>query len=467
MFQLYNSLTRRKEPFAPADGETVTMYTCGPTVYDYAHVGNMRSFLLYDLLHRVLKHEGWKVAHVWNVTDVDDKIIGAALERGVSVQEQAAPFEQAFFEDLATLNIDVSEVQFPRATECIPDMVRLVERLIERGHAYEKDGSVYFDISSFKGYGKLSGVEAQSGARRREFGRLDQDTYDKDDVQDFALWKARKEGEPGWESPWGLGRPGWHIECSAMTLKLLGETIDLHAGGVDLLFPHHENEIAQSEAATGKPFVRFWVHGEHLLVEGQKMSKSLGNFYTIRDLLEQGYSPPAIRLALMGAHYRRQLNFTQEGLRRAEQTLRGVRDFVHRVRQTTSKVPDERLAEAVAEAREKFEAALDDDLNIPGATAQVFELQKAADIALAQGRVTRAQAEEVEGTLEEFDRVLGLQLVPAVEILDEDVERLIEERQAARAERDFARADAIRDELAAQGIVLEDTPAGVRWRRGE
>ena len=464
--RIYNSLTRTQEEFAPADGQTATIYTCGPTVYDFAHIGNMRSFLLYDLLHRVLEHRGWQVKHAMNITDVDDKIIAAAQERGVSIQEQARPYEEAFLEDLAALNIGTDDVTMPRATEWIDAMLELTATLVEKGHAYEADGSVYYDLDSFREYGKLSGVDPRGDARRREFGRLEADTYGKDDVQDFALWKAAKEGEPSWDSPWGPGRPGWSIECSAMAIGLLGETIDMHLGGVDLKFPHHENEIAQSEAATGKPFARFWVHGEHLLVEGTKMSKSLGNYYTLRDLLERGYDPIAIRLALMGAHYRRQLNFTLEGMEQAARALQGIRDFVQRARQGPESVANTgKLDEAVGAAQKRFDTALDDDVNIPAATAQVFELIKAANIALDHSEAGPGDLAQVLAALEGFDEVLGLDLVPAAEELEERVERLIQERIDARAAKDFARADAIRDELAAEGIALEDTPTGTRWRR--
>jgi cysteinyl-tRNA synthetase len=465
VLNLYNTLTRRQEPFEPADGQTVTMYTCGPTVYDFAHIGNMRSFVLYDLVHRVFRHRGWGVRHVMNITDVDDKIIAAAEKHGISIQEHARPFEEAFREDLATLNIETSDVIMPRATEWIPQMVELIERLVEKKHAYVSEGSVYFDIDSFAGYGRLSGVDPRSQARRREFGRLEADAYDRDDVQDFALWKHAKEGEPAWASPWGPGRPGWHIECSAMAGRLLGETIDVHMGGVDLQFPHHENEIAQTEAATGKPLARFWIHGEHLLIDGAKMAKSAGNYRTLRDLLAEGHDPMAIRLALMSAHYRRQLSFSLDGLAQATRALQGVRDFVQRARQAPATAATGELQGAGATARERFEAALEDDLNWPAATAQVFELIKAADVAADRGGAGAEDLAEVLACLQAFDEVLGLRLVSAAEVLDEEIERLIEQRRQARAARDFARSDAIRQELETQGILLEDTPGGTRWRR--
>ncbi len=462
--KLYNTMTRRLEDFEPMDGHTVKMYTCGPTVYDVAHIGNLRTFLASDLLVRTFEYLGWQVRSVMNITDVDDKTIAGAKARGVSLQEYTRYYEKLFFEDLETLRIRRATVH-PRATEHIPQMIELIQKLIDRGHAYVREGSVYFDISSFPQYGRLSGISAQQTAAAQLYSRLDADEYDRDDIRDFALWKAAKPGEPSWDSPWGPGRPGWHIECSVMSMQYLGETLDVHMGGVDLIFPHHENEIAQSEAATGKQFVRFWVHVEHLIVEGQKMSKSLGNFYTLRDLLAQGYEPMAVRYLLMGAHYRKQLNFTLDGLRQATTAVFRIWDFMDRLAELTK--PGELSAELdgeVAEAERQFREALEDDMNIPHAMAAVFELANRVNPALARGQLTAADADRVLNFFEQADRVLAF-LAHDKGVLDADVERLIKEREEARKAKDYAKADAIRDELRRRGIILEDTPQGTRWRR--
>jgi len=462
LLRLHNTLTRRVDPFEPADGKTVRMYTCGPTVYDYAHIGNFRTFLFEDLLRRYLKYKGYEVLHVMNITDVDDKTIAGAKKAGKTLREYTEIYEKAFFEDLETLNIERPEV-CPRATEHIDDMLELIRRLEEKGHTYIRDGSVYYRISTFKDYGKLSGVDL-SAAPAAAYG--DSDEYSKEDVRDFALWKAAKEGEPSWDSPYGPGRPGWHIECSAMSMKYLGETFDIHAGGVDLIFPHHENEIAQSEGATGKPFARFWVHGEHLLVNNQKMSKSLGNFYTLRDLLEMGYDPKAIRmLILQSAHYRHQLNFTLDALDHAGPALKRLHDFLDRIQEIKLVAPDNsELSDAVKQTRRKFEESMDDDLNAPAAIGHMFELVKLTNTLIDEGAASRKNLKEVYVLLMDFDRVLGF-LAHEKEMLDEDVQALIDERTQARADKNFARADEIRKQLAAQGIILEDTPEGTRWRR--
>jgi cysteinyl-tRNA synthetase len=462
VLRLYNTLTRKTEPFEPADGKTVRMYTCGPTVYDYAHIGNFRTFLFEDLLRRYLRYKGYGILHVMNITDVDDKTIAGAKRTGKTLREYTDTYEQAFFEDLAALNIERPEI-CPRATEHIPEMLELIRRLESRGHTYVTDGSVYFRLSTFQRYGRLSGIEPagmQAGVRGES------DEYSKDDVRDFALWKAAKEGEPSWDSPWGPGRPGWHIECSAMSMKYLGETFDIHAGGVDLVFPHHENEVAQSEAATGKPFARFWVHGEHLLVNNEKMSKSLGNYFTLRDLLAKGYDPQAIRfLILQSAHYRHQLNFTLEALDHAGPALRRLHDFLDRLQELQPTAPDnQELSEAVRQTRRKFEEAMDDDLNAPAAIGHIFELVRLTNTCIDENAASKRNLQEVHDLLMDFDRVLGF-LAHEKGLLDEEVQALIDERAAARKAKDFARADAIRDQLAKQGIILEDTPAGVRWRR--
>lgn len=461
--KVFNSLTRRKEDLVPLQDNLVTMYACGPTVYDFPHIGNLRTFLFGDLLVRALRHKGFAVRNVMNVTDVDDKTIARSTREGVSLGEYTQRYTDYFFEDLQTLRIQPAWA-YPRATEYISQMLGIVEALMDGGHAYVREGSVYFDLSSFSKYGRLSGVQVgQSEAS--DYGRLDADEYDRDSVEDFVLWKAAKEGEPSWESPWGPGRPGWHIECSAMSMELLGRTIDIHVGGIDLLFPHHENEIAQSEAATGEPFVKTWMHAEHLLVDGQKMSKSLGNFYTLRDLLGQGCEAMAIRHQLMTAHYRHQLNFTLEGIEQSAQALGRLWDFVDRLNEAALRgAHNEALSATVAQATADFEAALDDDLNIPGAMATVFEVVKVANPLLTAGDLDDANRAEIAAFFASADEVLGF-IAHEKGVLDEDIEALIAERTEARKAKNFARSDEIRDQLLAQGIVLEDGPQGTRWRR--
>jgi len=465
MFRLFNSLTRKKEPFEPADGKTVLIYTCGPTVYGPPHIGNYRTFVFEDVLCRALRYKGWNVKQVMNITDVDDKTIRDSAAQGLTLQDFTRQYEQVFFEDLATLRVAQATV-YPRATEHIPEMIDITQKLLERGHAYEVEGNVYFRIASFPGYGKLSGVRpTDTDARSRDFSRLESDEYEKEDVQDFALWKAAKPGEPTWDSPWGPGRPGWSIECSAMAMKHLGVTLDIHTGGIDNLFPHHENEIAQSEGATGQPFSRFWMHAEHLLVGGQKMAKSAGNFYTLRDLLERGYEPMAIRHQYLSAHYRSQHNFTLEGLDQSAQAIHRLWDFTDRLADLAPQTQDAgALSDEIARCREGFDEAIDDDLNVPGAMGKVFELMRSANIAMEAGALSTADVAATQAFLDQADTVLGI-IAHEREMLDADIERLIGERAEARKSRDFARADQIRDDLAAAGILLEDSAEGTRWRR--
>lgn len=464
MLRIYNTQTRRKEQFEPLQEGLVTLYSCGPTVYDFPHIGNLRTFLISDLLVRTLKRAGYDVHNVMNITDVDDKTIAGADREGVSLSEYTQQYTDYFFEDLATLRIEPAW-KYPRATEHIRQMLDVVSTLVEKGHAYEHEGSVYFDISSYHRYGKLSGVVPDESASR-QFGRLDSDEYEREDVRDFVLWKAAREGEPSWDSPWGPGRPGWHIECTAMSIEYLGETLDIHLGGVDLIFPHHENEIAQSESATGQQFARYWIHPEHLIVEGEKMSKSKGNFFTLRDLLEQGYDPVAIRHLLMSAHYRRQLNFTLQGLEQSQQALRGLWDFADRLEEVPPGTDGEDLSDQVEAAREKFDAALYDDLNVPGAMAAVFELVRRVNPVLADANVSRVGAEKTLEFLRDADTVLGI-IEHERGSVDEEIEALMAERERAREDGDYDRADEIRDRLLEQGIVIEDTPSGPRWRRAE
>jgi len=463
MLKLKNTLTRAQEEFKPLDGNTVRMYACGPTVYDYGHIGNFRTFVAVDVLRRYLKYLGYDVLHVMNITDVDDKIIRNVLESGKTLEEYTEFYTQEFLKDCGALNIEEPE-EMPRATGHIPEMIDLMGKLAEAKHTYSSDGSLYYSIGTFPGYGKLSGLKLEgniSGAR------VDVDEYEKADARDFVLWKEPKEqGEPRWPSPFGEGRPGWHLECSAMSMKYLGESFDIHCGGVDLIFPHHENEIAQSEGATGKPFVRFWVHAEFLLVEGEKMSKSKGNFYTIRDLLDKGHSSDAIRYLLLSVPYRTQLNFTLEGLRSAASSLERLRNFRLRVNDFGEQPGSHRrVQESVSTARDGFERGMNDDLNTSEALASIFELVRYVNIAIDANEFGSDDRGSVLEFLNRVDSVLGVLGEEQQQMLAPEIEALIEERNSARRNRDFARADQIREELASKGIVLEDTPQGTKWKR--
>ena len=463
-FKLYNSLTRRVEPFAPADGETVRMYSCGPTVYNYVHIGNLRTFAFQDLLRRHLKQCGWKLRHVMNVTDVEDKIIANAKREGVPIAAFTEKYVDAFFDDCRTLRLERPET-VPAATAHIPEMIQLVQRIEHAGHTYRNNGSTYFRIASWKEYGKLSRLDV-SGIKPG--ARVDADEYAKDDARDFVLWKAARDGEPCWQSPYGPGRPGWHLECSAMAMAYLGESFDIHTGGVDLQFPHHENEIAQSESATGRQFARFWVHAAHLLVDGQKMAKSLGNFYTLRDLIERGYSEDAIRYLLISTPYRKQLNFTFDGLRGAAAAIARLRNFARRLDEEFRCQDSEECVVAVAKARRNFVAGLDDDLNTASAAGAVFEYVRLANSAMDRGAFGPGNAAAGRALLKAFDSIFDV-LEPAAtpRVPVEEIEALIGERAAARKGRDFARADAIRDGLADRGVMLRDTPAGTDWHYSE
>jgi cysteinyl-tRNA synthetase len=463
MLKLRNTLTGQLEEFTPLDGDTVRMYACGLTVYDYGHIGNFRTFVSVDVLRRYLKYKGYRLIQVMNYTDVDDNTINRAQREGVSLRELTERYIRAFLEDMKTLNLEQPEIM-PRATEHIPEMVELVKRLDANGHTYSADGSIYYRISTFPSYGKLSRINLAGNIAG---ARIDADKYEKEDARDFVLWKAPKEAhEARWETEIGVGRPGWHLECSAMSMKYLGETFDIHCGGVDLVFPHHENEIAQSEGATGKPFVRYWLHTEFLQVEGEKMSKSLGNFYTLRDLMREGFNPLAIRYALLSVPYRKQLNFTFEGLRAAESTLQSLRDFRWAVRQAQCEPGSHpAVAEAIKKAREDFAAGLDDDLNTAQALAAVHTLVREVNIVLSQGGLREDDRREVLRWLDRFDTVLGVLGEEQIEMLDSEIEALLKEREQARATRNFARADEIRNLLTARGIILEDTKQGTRWKR--
>ena len=460
--RFHNTRTRKKEVFEPRNSGAVGLYTCGPTVYDFAHIGNFRAYVWEDLLRRTLEATGYKVHHVMNLTDVDDKTILNSAKAGVSLEEYTRKYIDGFFADMKALNV-LPAHEYPRATQHVEEMVALVERLREKGHTYESQGSIYFRIDTFPSYGALSGVDPST---IRSGESVDSDEYEKEDVRDFVLWKAAKSGEPSWNTRLGVGRPGWHLECSAMSMKYLGESFDIHTGGADNIFPHHENEIAQSEAATDVRFVNYWLHCAHLIVDGKKMSKSEGNYHTLRDLLERGHSARAIRYLLLSAHYRKQLNFTMEGIEQASVAVGRLDDFRDRVaREQVPEGSNEQLRQRIEAGRAQFHAALEDDLNSAGALGALFELLRDVNAAYDEEVVRTAEAEALQEFLQVVENVLGLGRREEV-LLDEDVEKLIEEREAARKDKDFARSDAIRDELKARGILLEDCPTGVRWKRG-
>jgi cysteinyl-tRNA synthetase len=461
--RLFNTLTQATEPFRPERPPEVHMYVCGLTVYARGHVGNFRSFVATDVLRRTLGYLGYRVVEVMNITDVDDRIIAQAQAAGRDLQSFTAPFVEAFFEDMARLRLERPE-HVPRATGHVPEMIDLIARLQARGHTYVAEGSVYFRIGSFPAYGRLSRLDT---AGIKDGARVDTDKYDKENARDFVLWKAKAE-EPAWaqwDAPFGRGRPGWHIECSAMSMKYLGETLDLHCGGEDLVFPHHENEIAQSECGTGRPFARHWMHVKHLLIENETMSKSKGNVFTIQDLVERGHSPEAVRYLLCASHYKSPLNFTFEALGGAKAALERVRGLVQRLGECEREGPPGPAAAAVADARGAFEAALCDDLNTPEALAAVHGLVNRANALLAEGALTGEGAREIAQQLGSMDRVFGVLLPAGADALSPAEQALYDERQEARKARDFTRADAARSRLEALGVVLEDTAKGTRWRR--
>ncbi len=465
MLRFRNTLTGELEPFEPIEEGRVRIYACGPTVWNFAHIGNFKTFVFYDVLRRYLRFRGYKVTEVMNVTDVDDRIVEQTIELKISIEELTTKYLDYFLEDMATLNIEKPEVM-PKATDHIPEMVALVEKLLANGMAYEAEGSIYFRISAFEPYGKLSGKKLEGNQAGRG-GRVDAQEYAKADVSDFVLWKAPKlEGERSWDSAIGAGRPGWHLECSAMSMKYLGETFDIHAGGEDLIFPHHENEIAQSEGATGKTFARYWLHSKFLNIENQKMSKRFGNFKTLRDLLENGVEPMAIRYLLLSAPYRTQLNFTADGLDAASASLERMRNFVRRVREAQS-APDGDGAGGAAAARmlEAFQAAMDDDLNTSVALAAVFSLVNEVNPMIDARKISDADREAILAAIERADGVLGVLALGEDESVPAEILELVAQRTEARRSRDFRLADEVRDRITAAGYVIEDSPDGTKVRK--
>jgi cysteinyl-tRNA synthetase len=465
MLRFRNTLSGRIEEFRPLREGEVRFYYCGPTVWDYGHIGNFRSNVAADILRRYLKFKGFKVTHVMNITDVEDRIIAKSQQAGLSIDDYTAKYIEALWEDFDALGCERPDI-VPRATRHIPEMVSLIEKLLATSHAYKSDGSIYYRIASFPEYGKLSKINF-AGNIAGASERVDTDKYEKEDARDFALWKEPASiTEPAWDTELGRGRPGWHIECSAMSMKYLGETFDIHAGGIDLVFPHHENEIAQSEGATGKQFVRYWIHFEHLKVEGETMSKSKGNYYTFRDIVAKGYSPAAIRYFLLSVPYNKQLNFTFDALAGAEKTVASLRDFRARLSEAKAEPGmNDALHEGALRALQEFEEGMDDDLNTSRALAVIHNLSREVNTALARKQMREDNKRELLALLARFDTVLNVFGNEQCEMLDTEVQALIDERQEARRRRDFGRADEIRDELARRGIVLEDTKDGVRWKR--
>ena len=468
---LHNTLSRSLEPFSPLEAGHVRIYTCGPTVYNRVHVGNLRTFVWEDVMCRTFRWLGYRTTQVMNLTDIDDKTIRGAVAEGLSLRDFTARHVETFFQDLATLGVEPAAV-YPRATDHIDEMVEIVRKLEERGHTYESDGSIWFRIASFPRYGQLAHVDPSSMKRG---ARVADDEYEKEDVRDFAVWKGAKEGEPEsatWTTSLGRGRPGWHLECSAMSMKYLGETLDIHTGAVDNIFPHHENEIAQSEGATGKTFVRTWMHAEHLVVDGEKMAKSKGNFFTLPDLVARGASPRTIRYLLLSVPYRQKLNFTFDALAAAGSALERLESLDRRLQEreaggaggdVAGGTPA--FAARLAEGLDGFRAGLEDDLNTAAAVGALFSTVKEANADLEAGRLSPGDAAAGRAFLRRVDQVLGVLPKEEKGSLDAEVEAKIEARQAARKRRDFAASDAIRDELLAAGIVREDTPQGVRWKR--
>ena len=463
MLKIFNTMTQEKE-FVSKEGEEIKIYNCGPTVYDYAHIGNFRSFIFYDLLRRYLEHIGFKVKQVTNITDVDDKTINKSQKLGMTLEKYTEIYTKIFLDNCGALRIEKSHI-YPKATEHIEEMIDMIKILLKKGIAYRAQDGIYFSILKFPGYGKLSHLDI---SELKEGARVAQDAYDKTNAQDFALWKfwTEADGNVFWETDIGKGRPGWHIECSAMAQKYLDQ-IDIHTGGIDLVFPHHENEIAQSEAATGKQFVRYWVHAQHLLVDGKKMSKSLGNFYTLKDIESKGYDPVAFRYLCLSSHYRSQLNFTFESLENAKNTLDNLNDFLRRVDDAIEGAEEgrnEELSALVEETKASFEEYMNDDLNTPQALSVVFEMIKVVNRVMDENNASKESLQDVYDFMMEFNDIFDILDMEEKELTDEEKE-LIEKREIYRKEKNFGEADSIRKELAERGIILEDSPTGVRWKK--
>ena len=458
--QVYNTMSRQLEEVVPLEDNHIRLYTCGPTVYNAAHIGNFRTYVFEDLLRRYMKYCGFRVTQVMNLTDVDDKTIRGTREAGVSLRDYTQTYKDMFFEDIKTLNVEPAE-HYPAATDHVPEMIAMIEKLFENGYAYKSDdGSVYFSLAKFENYGRLARIDTsalQAGAR------VDQDEYEKENVADFALWKAwvEEDGDVVWDSPWGRGRPGWHIECSAMSMKYLGESFDMHTGGVDNMFPHHDDEIAQSEGATGKQFVKYWLHSAHLVVDGKKMSKSLGNFYTLREVMERGYQGREVRYVLLSAHYRQSLNFTFEAVDAARASLSRLDEFGDRLKEF--KTSGDGLPEWAQKAKAGFEAALDEDLNIAEALASLFDMVHDGNRAMDKGEADWS-AEAVLDLMKSFDTVLGV-LEKEEVAAGADVDALLEARATARAEKNWAESDRIRDELREMGWEVRDSADGQKLKK--
>lgn len=466
MLKLYNTEEREKISIAPPKEGPFTLYTCGPTIYDFAHIGNFRTYVVEDLLRRVLKYFGFSVKQAMNITDVDDKTIQGAIQKNISLREYTEPFRIAFFEDLRSLFIEEVEY-YPKATDYIPQMIQMIETLLEKGMAYKTDkGSIYFSIEKFPSYGRLSHLDF-SALKVNASGENEADEYHKESASDFVLWKSyeeKRDGQVFWESPFGRGRPGWHIECSAMAKSLLGDTIDLHCGGVDNMFPHHENEIAQSECCTNKPFVRHWFHVEHLLIEGRKMSKRLGNFYTLKDLVKKGYSGLEVRYLLLSTHYRMQLNFTLTGLEAARSSLARIEDFLLRLNTIREEKPEQGLLERFSL---QFDAALQDDLNISLALSVKFALIREYNTLADQNRLGKAEAQKILSLFSRWDRILGIIPFPTKKS-DSPPEHLLEllkKRNRAREAKNWGESDLLRDQISKEGYLIEDTAEGSRLKK--
>jgi cysteinyl-tRNA synthetase len=462
MIKFFNTLSGKIEDFKPITPGEVKLYTCGPTVYDYQHIGNFRAYIFEDLLKRFLLFMGYKVIHAMNITDVDDKTIRGANAEGVELHEYTKKFTEDFFENINTLNISQADY-YPRATEHIPEMVEMISGLLKKGYAYKKDGSVYFSIAKFPDYGKLSNINLEE---LKPGKRIESDEYEKEAAHDFALWKSKKENELFWETEIGAGRPGWHIECSVMSSKYLGQSFDIHCGGVDNIFPHHENEIAQSEAYFGKKFVNYWLHCHHLVVGGEKMAKSKGNFYTLKDILDRNYDPLALRLLLLSTHYRKLLNFTFEALEQSSASLQRIKDFLYELKHHSFEEGENKdISQLIEEQRNNFIKGLSDDLNISVALTAVFDMIRKVNVLISQGKVYSKDAEELISFIRALDGVLAVLPDEEVELLPPDATKKIEEREKARRDKDYKLADKIRNELLQQGVILEDTKDGVRWKK--